>query len=80
MSPATSTEIRLSPAVREVLGRSSASAHSGLTFGAKFLLALNYKATRTGSPVFAGVGLVERAARRAKGRAAKASRRANRGR
>ena len=44
----------------------------------KMLLALNAKADRTGSPVFSGVGLAEKARRRAAGRVAKASRKANR--
>lgn len=72
------TEIRLSPAVRETLARTSADVHRSLTQPARFLLALNAKARRTGSPIFAGVGLAKRAKSRAKGRIAKASRKANR--
>lgn len=78
MNPRQPTEIRLSDSAKAALGRTSADAHRHLTEGAKFLLALNAKAARTGSPVFAGVGLVEKARRRAAGRVAKASRKANR--
>ena len=69
----------LAPEVREALGRSSAEAHSALTAGAKFLLALNAKAERTGSPVYGDIGPVERARRRAVGKRQRAARRLNRG-
>ncbi len=63
--------IQLSPEVKALLG-------SALPMKSRVLLSLNAKANRTGSPVFTGVGLAEKARRRAKGRVAKASRKRNR--
>ena len=63
--------IQLSPEVRALL-----DVH--LTTKTKMLLALNAKATRTGTPVFEGVGLAEKARRRESGRRAKAARKATR--
>lgn len=76
--PRMPVEFRLDPEVQAALGRTSAEAHSALTHGAKFLLALNAKAARTGSPVFAGVGLAEKARRRAAGKRQRAARKVNR--
>lgn len=68
----------MTPEVREVLGRSSAASYSALTEGVRFLAALNAKAVRTGSPVFAGVPYAEKQDRRAAGRRAKAARKLQR--
>lgn len=51
-----------------------------LPAGARFLFALNAKANRTGSPIFAGIDRDEKARRRAKNKVARQSRRVNRGR
>lgn len=76
------TEIRLSEAAKAALGRvpvtPGTTVFDTLSPAAKFLVALNAKARRTGSPIFAGVGLSKRAKRRAAGRIAKASRKRNR--
>lgn len=53
-------------------------ARAHLDYDSKFLLALNAKATRTGSPVFAGIPFVTKQRRRAAGKVAKASRKVNR--
>lgn len=79
MSPNNNT-VTLSPQVLGALGRASAEAHSHLTSGAKFLLALNAKADRTGSPVYGDIGVVERARRRAVGKRQRAARKIGRGR
>ncbi len=63
--------IQLSPEVKALLG-------SALPMKSRVLLSLNAKADRTGTPVFTGIDPAEKARRRAKGRVAKASRKANR--
>ena len=63
--------IQLSPEVRSIIGRN-------LSMKSRTLLALNAKARREGTTLFGGVGLAEKQRRRAKGRIAKASRKANR--
>lgn len=70
--------LNLSPAVREILGRTSPQQHVTMTQDVRFLAALTAKSERTGSPVYAGIPAAERSRRRAAGRVAKASRRANR--
>jgi hypothetical protein len=63
--------VNLSPATRATL-------FGAMDLPSKFLLALNAKANRTGTPVFAGVDPVEKARRRAAGKVAKAQRKVNR--
>lgn len=53
-------------------------ARTYLDTDSKFLLALNAKANRTGSPIYAGVPAATRQKRRAAGKVARASRKANR--
>jgi hypothetical protein len=65
--------ITLSPEVRAALD-------THLDTKSRFLLARNAKAQRTGSAVFSGVSALDKRRRRAAGKVAKASRKANRGR
>jgi len=53
-------------------------ARAYLDESSKFLLALNAKANRTGSPIFAGIPFTTRKQRRAAGKVAKAQRKVNR--
>jgi len=53
-------------------------ARAYLDADSKFLLALNAKATRTGSPIYAGVPAATRQKRRAAGKVAKRQRKVNR--
>ncbi len=75
---ARNVPMTLSPEVREILGRATAVEYDTLLSPVRFLAALGAKADRTGTPVFDGIGAAEKARRRAKGRVAKASRKANR--
>lgn len=70
--------IQLSPDAREALGRTSVATHKALTHGVRSLAALNARSVRTGAPIFAGIPFAEKTKRRAAGKVAKASRKANR--
>jgi len=68
----------LTPEVKDVLGRSSAASYDAMTSGVRALAALNRVAVLRGTPLFAGIPYEEKARRRAAGKVAKATRKANR--
>lgn len=69
--PKFAPPMQLSPEVAAIV-------RPAMSVNAKFLIALNAKARRTGNPLFEGVGLAEKARRRKAGRVAKATRRSQR--